>query len=150
MVLFSCVSRLLWIPEVVFFGWKHSSKPFKNRNLNAKLLFALHKNKSLYQNRLKAIYRKRFWSSLFARASMLSGHNRFKAKNLSFVFFCIRLTLLSNLLQLGWRPLMDSYMATLPETLTKEQKELVRELFEWLMQPCLGNYIPILSYCTTL
>eukprot|EP00795_Rhopilema_esculentum_P009610 gene9610-17369_t len=39
--------------------------------------------------------------------------------------------------QLGWQPLMESYMETLPETLTKEQRELVRELFNWLIQPCL-------------
>eukprot|EP00794_Sanderia_malayensis_P008808 gene8808-9750_t len=39
--------------------------------------------------------------------------------------------------QLGWHPLMESYLDTLPETLTKEQRELIREMFNWLMQPCL-------------
>ena len=34
---------------------------------------------------------------------------------------------------------MESYMEGLPETLTKEQRELVRELFNWLIQPCLGT-----------
>ena len=49
--------------------------------------------------------------------------------------------------QLGWEPLMESYMDGLPETLTKEQRELVRELFNWLIQPCLGTLkkFPLLS-----
>ena len=42
---------------------------------------------------------------------------------------------------------MESYMDGLPETLTKEQRELVRELFNWLIQPCLGTLktFPLLS-----
>ncbi|XP_032823200.2 dynein axonemal heavy chain 3 [Petromyzon marinus] len=39
--------------------------------------------------------------------------------------------------QLGWRPLKDSYMETLPSSLTDEHRELVGDLFEWLVQPCL-------------
>ena len=30
-------------------------------------------------------------------------------------------------------------MDTLPEVLGKELKDLVREMFNWLMQPCLGR-----------
>uniref|UniRef100_A0A673TZU4 Dynein axonemal heavy chain 3 n=1 Tax=Suricata suricatta TaxID=37032 RepID=A0A673TZU4_SURSU len=39
--------------------------------------------------------------------------------------------------QLGWKPLKDSYMDTLPTSLTKEHKELVNDMFMWLVQPCL-------------
>ncbi|PNI91683.1 DNAH3 isoform 2 [Pan troglodytes] len=39
--------------------------------------------------------------------------------------------------QLGWKPLKDSYMDTLPSSLTKEHKELVNDMFMWLVQPCL-------------
>ncbi|XP_070269812.1 dynein axonemal heavy chain 3 [Myotis yumanensis] len=39
--------------------------------------------------------------------------------------------------QLGWKPLKDSYMDTLPSTLTQEHKELVNDMFMWLVQPCL-------------
>ncbi|XP_031567893.1 dynein heavy chain 3, axonemal-like [Actinia tenebrosa] len=39
--------------------------------------------------------------------------------------------------QMGWRPLMESYMNTLPKVLTKEQRETIRLLFDWLVQPCL-------------
>uniref|UniRef100_A0A8C6RT96 Dynein axonemal heavy chain 3 n=1 Tax=Nannospalax galili TaxID=1026970 RepID=A0A8C6RT96_NANGA len=39
--------------------------------------------------------------------------------------------------QLGWRPLKDSYMDTLPSCLTNEHKELVEDMFMWLVQPCL-------------
>ncbi|XP_016078231.1 PREDICTED: dynein heavy chain 3, axonemal [Miniopterus natalensis] len=39
--------------------------------------------------------------------------------------------------QLGWKPLKDSYMDTLPSTLTEEHKELVNDMFMWLVQPCL-------------
>ncbi|XP_077979573.1 dynein axonemal heavy chain 3-like isoform X2 [Glandiceps talaboti] len=38
--------------------------------------------------------------------------------------------------QLGWKPLQASYMDTLPPNLNKEQRELVTDLFEWLVQPC--------------
>ncbi|XP_071813132.1 dynein axonemal heavy chain 3-like isoform X2 [Apostichopus japonicus] len=38
---------------------------------------------------------------------------------------------------LGWRPFKESYMDTLPSTLNKEHKELVNDLFEWLIDPCL-------------
>uniref|UniRef100_A0A2K5MUZ9 Dynein axonemal heavy chain 3 n=1 Tax=Cercocebus atys TaxID=9531 RepID=A0A2K5MUZ9_CERAT len=39
--------------------------------------------------------------------------------------------------QLGWKPLKDSYMDTLPSSLTEEHKELVNDMFMWLVQPCL-------------
>uniref|UniRef100_A0A8C2MM84 Dynein axonemal heavy chain 3 n=1 Tax=Cricetulus griseus TaxID=10029 RepID=A0A8C2MM84_CRIGR len=39
--------------------------------------------------------------------------------------------------QLGWKPLKDSYMDTLPPCLTKEHLELVEDMFTWLVQPCL-------------
>ncbi|XP_048576009.1 dynein axonemal heavy chain 3 isoform X2 [Nematostella vectensis] len=42
--------------------------------------------------------------------------------------------------QLGWKPLMESYLNTLPESLSKEHRETVRLLFDWLMEPCL-NFI---------
>ncbi|XP_047461369.1 dynein axonemal heavy chain 3 [Mugil cephalus] len=42
--------------------------------------------------------------------------------------------------QLGWSPLRDSYMNTLPETLNTEHRELIVDLFDWLVQPCL-NFI---------
>ncbi|KAM7384052.1 hypothetical protein PAMA_011415 [Pampus argenteus] len=39
--------------------------------------------------------------------------------------------------QLGWSPLRDSYMNTLPESLSSEHRELIVALFDWLVQPCL-------------
>nr|XP_046272658.1 dynein axonemal heavy chain 3 isoform X3 [Scatophagus argus] len=39
--------------------------------------------------------------------------------------------------QLGWSPLRDSYMSTLPESLSTEHRELIVDLFDWLVQPCL-------------
>uniref|UniRef100_UPI00398E73BF dynein axonemal heavy chain 3 isoform X1 n=2 Tax=Pristiophorus japonicus TaxID=55135 RepID=UPI00398E73BF len=39
--------------------------------------------------------------------------------------------------QLGWAPLKDSYMDTLPSTVTAEHKELINDMFHWLIQPCL-------------
>ncbi|XP_076842922.1 dynein axonemal heavy chain 3 [Brachyhypopomus gauderio] len=39
--------------------------------------------------------------------------------------------------QLGWSPLRLSYMDTLPESLGPEHRELIVDLFEWLVQPCL-------------
>uniref|UniRef100_A0A7N6BTR8 Dynein axonemal heavy chain 7 n=1 Tax=Anabas testudineus TaxID=64144 RepID=A0A7N6BTR8_ANATE len=39
--------------------------------------------------------------------------------------------------QLGWTPLRDSYMNTLPESLSAEHRELIVDLFDWLVQPCL-------------
>ncbi|TRY89707.1 hypothetical protein DNTS_033848, partial [Danionella cerebrum] len=39
--------------------------------------------------------------------------------------------------QLGWIPLRDSYMDTLPKSLEDEQQKLVADLFNWLVQPCL-------------
>ncbi|XP_069839891.1 dynein axonemal heavy chain 3 isoform X1 [Dendropsophus ebraccatus] len=42
--------------------------------------------------------------------------------------------------QLGWNPLKDSYMNSLPEHLQSEHKELINDMFNWLVQPCL-NFI---------
>ncbi|XP_035537407.1 dynein heavy chain 3, axonemal [Morone saxatilis] len=39
--------------------------------------------------------------------------------------------------QLGWSPLRDSYMNTLPESLSTEHREVIMDLFDWLVQPCL-------------
>ncbi|XP_043082022.1 dynein axonemal heavy chain 3 [Puntigrus tetrazona] len=39
--------------------------------------------------------------------------------------------------QLGWTPLRDSYMNTLPESLADEHRTLIADLFNWLVQPCL-------------
>ena len=40
--------------------------------------------------------------------------------------------------QLGWRPFKESYMQNeLPKTLQPEHIELVNDLFEWLIDPCL-------------
>lgn len=40
--------------------------------------------------------------------------------------------------QLGWRPLKDSYMQyELPAGLSAADRELVNDLFEWLVDPCL-------------
>ncbi|GAA6232467.1 dynein heavy chain 3, axonemal [Lates japonicus] len=39
--------------------------------------------------------------------------------------------------QLGWTPFRDSYMNTLPESLSTEHRELIVDLFDWLVQPCL-------------
>uniref|UniRef100_H3AK49 Dynein axonemal heavy chain 3 n=1 Tax=Latimeria chalumnae TaxID=7897 RepID=H3AK49_LATCH len=39
--------------------------------------------------------------------------------------------------QLGWNPLKESYMDTLPATLSAEHHELINDLFNWLVQPCL-------------
>ncbi|XP_059151038.1 dynein axonemal heavy chain 3-like [Physella acuta] len=42
-------------------------------------------------------------------------------------------------LQLGWEPLVTSWMATqLPDSLKKEQKDMIRLLFEWILPPCLN------------
>ncbi|MED6291229.1 Dynein heavy chain 3, axonemal, partial [Characodon lateralis] len=39
--------------------------------------------------------------------------------------------------QLGWSPLRDSYLNTLPKSLGVEHIELIMDLFDWLVQPCL-------------
>lgn len=49
--------------------------------------------------------------------------------------------------QLGWKPLMESYLSSIPDcvrehnrnkysALFEDQKELIRSLFNWLVQPC--------------
>ncbi|XP_041084991.1 dynein heavy chain 3, axonemal-like [Polyodon spathula] len=39
--------------------------------------------------------------------------------------------------QLGWSPLRDSYMDMLPQTLSDEHRELINDMFNWLVQPSL-------------
>uniref|UniRef100_A0A8D2M5U6 Dynein axonemal heavy chain 3 n=1 Tax=Zonotrichia albicollis TaxID=44394 RepID=A0A8D2M5U6_ZONAL len=39
--------------------------------------------------------------------------------------------------QLGWKPLKDSYLKTLPPNLQEEHRQLVDDLFMWLVEPCL-------------
>ncbi|XP_051969464.1 dynein axonemal heavy chain 3 [Xyrauchen texanus] len=39
--------------------------------------------------------------------------------------------------QLGWMPLRDSYINTLPESLADEHRTLITDLFNWLVEPCL-------------
>jgi len=40
--------------------------------------------------------------------------------------------------QMGWKPMKDSYMMyELPQALSQENKDLVNDLFEWLVEPCL-------------
>lgn len=38
---------------------------------------------------------------------------------------------------LGWKPLMDSYVATLEKILLPEQIEILVECTDWLVPPCL-------------
>ena len=39
--------------------------------------------------------------------------------------------------KLGWRPLMQSFLAALPEAFQPDQKTLLTDLFEWLVPACL-------------
>ncbi|XP_058475903.1 dynein axonemal heavy chain 3-like [Solea solea] len=39
--------------------------------------------------------------------------------------------------QLGWTPLRDAYMNTLPEKLNTKQRILITDLFDWIVPPCL-------------
>ncbi|XP_065898705.1 dynein axonemal heavy chain 3-like isoform X2 [Dysidea avara] len=39
--------------------------------------------------------------------------------------------------QLGWRPLFESYLRTLPQQINEENQTLIKDLFGWLVQPCL-------------
>jgi len=39
--------------------------------------------------------------------------------------------------QLGWRPIKDSYMQRLPAGINEEQAQIMEELFEWAIPPCL-------------
>ncbi|XP_022099330.1 dynein heavy chain 3, axonemal-like isoform X3 [Acanthaster planci] len=44
--------------------------------------------------------------------------------------------------QLGWEPLVKSWMQhQLPDFMTKPQREMVRMMFDWLLQPCLSHVI---------
>ncbi|XP_064605237.1 dynein axonemal heavy chain 3-like isoform X2 [Liolophura sinensis] len=48
-------------------------------------------------------------------------------------------------LQLGWKPLVISWMnENLPDNFTKEQKAMIEMLFDWLLPPCL-NFVT--KYC---
>lgn len=50
--------------------------------------------------------------------------------------------------QLGWRPMMNSYLEYgLPPALNNEHRELLKALFEWLVDPCL-EFVTI--QCTQL
>ncbi|KAM9012434.1 dynein axonemal heavy chain 3 [Ara ararauna] len=42
-----------------------------------------------------------------------------------------------DLQELGWKPLKDSYMNTLPPNLQEEHRKLVSDMFMWLVDPCL-------------
>ncbi|XP_065826535.1 dynein axonemal heavy chain 3-like isoform X2 [Oscarella lobularis] len=39
--------------------------------------------------------------------------------------------------QLGWQPSVASYLKTLPSQLNEEHHRIIRDLFDWLLQPCL-------------
>lgn len=40
--------------------------------------------------------------------------------------------------QMGWRPFKESYMQyELPEKLSQENRDMINDLFEWLVDPCL-------------
>ena len=40
--------------------------------------------------------------------------------------------------QMGWRPFKESYMQhELPESLSEENRLMINDLFEWLIDPCL-------------
>jgi len=39
--------------------------------------------------------------------------------------------------QLGWRPLLASWLEALPPTVSETDKTLLQDLFEWLVEPCL-------------
>ena len=41
--------------------------------------------------------------------------------------------------QLGWKPLLNSYLRTLPDTIDEDNRKLIVDLFDWLVQPCLGK-----------
>jgi dynein heavy chain len=36
---------------------------------------------------------------------------------------------------LGWRPLKDSYLDRVPKGISEDQKELLDEIFDWMIQP---------------
>ena len=38
---------------------------------------------------------------------------------------------------LGWRPIMKSWLNALPEILKKDASEVLTDVFEWLVDPCL-------------
>lgn len=38
---------------------------------------------------------------------------------------------------LGWRPIFKSWLNVMPEVLAKEAFDVVENMFEWLVDPCL-------------
>ncbi|KAI8843136.1 dynein heavy chain and region D6 of dynein motor-domain-containing protein [Chytridium lagenaria] len=38
---------------------------------------------------------------------------------------------------LGWRPIMTSWLQTLPEGLTSDHKQIIESFFDWIVPPCL-------------
>jgi len=38
---------------------------------------------------------------------------------------------------LGWRPILKSWIHVLPEILKKEAGDVIVDIFEWLVDPCL-------------
>ena len=51
--------------------------------------------------------------------------------------------------QLGWKPLVNCYLKKLPSKILTEQKEMLKDLFYWLMDPCL-EYIQTLKQMITI
>ena len=51
---------------------------------------------------------------------------------------CASFNCLSVNVQLGWRPLVESYMKKLPDAVVEEDKKLILDMVEWLVQPSLG------------
>jgi dynein heavy chain len=39
--------------------------------------------------------------------------------------------------QLGWRPLVPSWMSKLPTSMNETDRTVIKDLFEWLLEPCL-------------
>ena len=47
--------------------------------------------------------------------------------------------------QLGWRPHLKSYMNTLPDSIDADNRQLILDLFDWLVQPSLGELVTLTS-----
>ena len=45
--------------------------------------------------------------------------------------------------QLGWRPHFESYIHTLPDSINEENRQMIKDMFEWLIDPCLCMLPPI-------
>ena len=50
--------------------------------------------------------------------------------------------------QLGWRPHLKSYMNTLPDSIDADNRQLILDLFDWLVQPSLGELVTLTSQYT--